>query len=86
MPFLLYQVGGRLLGIGVIYYCASVLRRAWFERKINYNVSWFFVFDREVTCKRDDSPFVYWLHFAGCAWIMFCGVILAVFGWFHPAS
>jgi len=78
MSFMLYQLGGRLLGLCVIFYCVGVLRQARRERTIKSFHGW--------VHKRDGNSFMYWATFSWHVFYLFCGCVLALFGWFHPGS
>ncbi len=88
MQFFLYEIVARVVGIGVFVYCSRKFWRGLVERKMAFSsddildfVDW-----SKIPFDRDAAPVRYWMAMAFQLGMALLGLVLAIFGWWHPIT
>ncbi|HZR72612.1 hypothetical protein [Bradyrhizobium sp.] len=92
MQFFLYEILARIVGIYVCYDCSRTLWSGLVERKITCFigsgdiVDWLLTSPVRWTFERDAAPVRYWMSVGLQIFYLIAGIVMAIFGWFHPNS
>jgi hypothetical protein len=82
MQFFLYEIVARLVAIYLCFICGRKLQHGFVEREIT---PWRGLLDfNKNVFHRDTVPVLYWMEMGQVTIGLVAGLLVAIFGWWHP--
>jgi hypothetical protein len=91
MEFFLYQIVARIVAIYLCVDCWRIIRNGLAERKIAYAsngdlLDWLLFDTSRWVAHRDTTPVRYWIQIGLQVIALVACLVVAILGWWHPAT